>query len=93
VRHLFDASLLAEFKSQLSGYEFSESVDPDDEEVIVYTFTNATNTITITVNNNYAYFSKMKNDDLSYEGAEEEAMDTIMVEEAYEGDIPEAAAI
>jgi hypothetical protein len=76
IRHLFDASLLAEFKSQLSGYEFSESVDPDDEETVTYSFTNATHTITIVVNSNRANFSKVIGDEFSAEGAESDYMDT-----------------
>lgn len=81
IRHLFDASLLAEFKSQLSGYEFSESVDPDDEKTVTYSFTNATNTITIVVYRNRADFSNKKNDELSAEGAESNYNDTVSNEE------------
>lgn len=79
IRHLFDAALLAEFKGQLSGYEFAESVDPDDEETVTYTFTNATNTITIEVHSNKAYFSLVKNEEL----AESEGVEAVAEEVEY----------
>jgi len=65
IRHLFDAALLEQFKGHLTGYEFSESVGP--EEDVTYTFTNATNTITIVVNSNQAYFSNLRNEDITGE--------------------------
>lgn len=82
IRHLFDASLLAEFKGQLSGYEFSEIAVPEDEESVTYTFTNATNTISITVNSNRAYFSKVNNDEVNADGTEYMYGDTVVTEEA-----------
>ena len=72
MREAFDAALLPELKSLLSGYEFNES-ETDDEDGITYTFTNSTDIIYIEVGENRANFAKVARDTSEESADAEEA--------------------